>query len=345
SFTFFCAIVLSLAPSPSFAQHGGGGGGGGSHGGGSRGGGHSGSGGHTSGGSHSGPMAGTSTGSGGGSSGGVHVAGGATHPGTQAVAASSAPYGGSHIWAGPSARSSATSAPVERFAAGNNVWQEPPGARGALAVNSAASARANTAAQKNSAVATWGPFVVPAGSRRPLVGSTQTIRPPFIFTPQPRRRFLGNNFFFVGGGCFGGFFPGFCGPGLWWGPGYAWGPGCDLVLGCEGYGYSNYGLDAPNNVQLQSDNPSQEYGPFRWQDSPTGDSVDASRPAATIYLNNGTSDGVKDYWLTGGDLHYITNYGGENRIPVERLDLQRTVDENAALGVTFILSNQPTLRQ
>ena len=92
----------------------------------------------------------------------------------------------------------------------------------------------------------------------------------------------------------------------------------------------------------------EEYGPFRWQGSPdreSADSQEASKPAATIYLKDGTSYGVTDYWLAGGSLHYVTNYGGENSIAVERLDLQRTVDENAALGVNFILSNQPSPRQ
>jgi hypothetical protein len=119
-------------------------------------------------------------------------------------------------------------------------------------------------------------------------------------------------------------------------------------LGCAGYGYPNYGLVASDNMRVESDTPSQEYGPFRWQDSTPGDSAyasDASKPAATIYLKDGSSYGVTDYWLTGGELHYVTNYGGENSIPAERLDLQRTVDDNAALGVNFILSNQPARAQ
>jgi len=350
SFAICCVIVLSLAPQPSFAQHGGGGGG--SHGGGSSGGGHSGGGGggHASGGGHSGPA----FGSGGGSGGGVHVTGGATHSSGASVAASNAPSGGSHIWAGSGAGSSTSSAHVERFAAGNNVWQDPPSARGGPAVNSTASARANTAAQKNSVVASSRLFVARAPSRGPLLGNTQTPRPPIVFNPRHHHHFDNGDFFFFGGGCFGGFFPGFCGSGLWWGPGYGygWGPGCDPVLGCTGYGYSNYGLDSYNNMQVESDTPSQEYGPFRWQDSEAPDSaVDradaraASKPAASIYLRDGSSYGVTDYWLTGGELHYITNYGGENSIPADRLDLQRTVDENAALGVNFILSNQPSPRE
>lgn len=346
-----CAIVLSLAPQPSFAQHGGGGGGshggggGGSHGGG---GGHSGSGGgHAPGGSHGGSAAR----SGGGSGGGSH-AGGTTHSSTAPVAASNTPNAGSHIWVGSSARSWVPSAPVERFAAGNNVWQDPPNARGGSVMNSTASGKPVAAPQKSSLVSSTRPFTPPVAPRGPVLRNTLAIRPPIVFIPQPRHRFLGNNFFFFDGGCFGGFFPGFCGSSFWWGPGFGWGPGCDPVLGCLGYGYPNYGLDDSNNMQVQSDTPSQESGPFRWQESPApgsaNDSADASgapKPAATIYLKDGSSYGVRDYWLSGGDLHYVTNYGGENSISVEQLDLQRTVDENAALGVSFVLSNQPAPRQ
>lgn len=347
SFAIVCSILLSLAPRPVFAQHGGGGSGGGSHGGGSSGGGHSGGGSHASGGSHSGTAGGRTSTSNGGSSGGVHGVS-ASHSGSRTVAASNAPYGGSHIWIGQGGGSSIASMPVERFAAGNNIWQDPPSARPSSLANSNTAAIANAASQKGSVVASTRPFVPPAAPRGPLFGNAQTLRPPVVFIPQPRHRFFDNDFFF-GGGCFGGFFPGFCGSSLWWGPGSAWGPGCDPVLGCTGYGYPNYGLDAPDDAQMQLEMQSrEEYGPFRWQDSPAGgssDSAEASKPPATIYLKDGASYGVTDYWLADGNLHYITNYGGENSIPVERLDLQRTVDENTTLGVSFILSNQPAPRQ
>jgi hypothetical protein len=40
-------------------------------------------------------------------------------------------------------------------------------------------------------------------------------------------------------------------------------------------------------------------------------------------------------------LHYVTSYGGENMIDESRLDLQRTVNENAARGVDFTLRPEP----
>ena len=379
SFVIVCAFMLSLAPETLLAQHAGGGGG--SHGGGSSAGSHSGGTGHASGAGHSGPAAGSSSGSGGSSadvsSGGMHAGGasvGATHSSIAAANSSNAPYAGSHIWADPRAGSSVSSAPVERFAAGNNVWQDPPSARGGATVNSATSAKTSVVGANHAVTPRTRPSIVvgphqsqhaesndrlllthrPTTSvRGPLFGATQTPRPPIVFLPQPRHRSFSNNFFFFSGGCFGGFFPGFCGSSFWWGPGYAWGPDCDPVLGCTGYGHPNYVSDDADQMQVHSDTlPREEYGPFQWQESPAPDStVDlasalaASKSPATIYLKDGSSYGVTDYWLSGGELHYVTNYGGENSISLERLDLQRTVDENAALGVSFILSNQPAPRQ
>ena len=333
----FCALALTLAPAPAFAQHGGGG----SHGGG--GGSHSSGGGHASSGSHgSGPVASSSASSSGGSSGGAAHTGVATHAGAPAASNSVATNTGSRVWGGATSASLASSAPVQRFAAGNNTWQDPPASRASSAARS--NARPMTAAMRR------------PSSRGPLLGTTATALPPHIFIPPHPRHFqIGNDFFFFGGGCFGGFFFGPCGPGLWWGPGFGLGYGCNPILGCAGYGYPNYMNDDSDNMSVESDPSLQdrapEYGPFRWQgDSVADDSApaptlaapaaDAAQHAATIYMRDGSSYGVRDYWLAGGSLHYVTSYGGENSIPVEKLDLQKTVDANAAADISFVLSNQ-----
>jgi hypothetical protein len=186
------------------------------------------------------------------------------------------------------------------------------------------------------------------------------------FFPRPRHRFFGNNFFFSGG-CFGGLFFGPCGSGLWWGPGFALDSGCDPNSDCSGYGNYNDTPDWQNRMQVQPDdqpdwldhkagqpdapNP-REMGLSPWENSPVLDSdhdpADAPappKPATVIYLKDGTSYGITDYWLSGGRLHYVTNYGGENSIAVEQLNLQRTVQENAEHGVRFILSNEPAPRE
>jgi hypothetical protein len=64
-------------------------------------------------------------------------------------------------------------------------------------------------------------------------------------------------------------------------------------------------------------------------------------PLTLLVLRDGSIYGVTDYWLEGGRLHYVTSYGADNSIPIEQLDLQRTVDENWQRGIAFSLRPQP----
>jgi len=68
----------------------------------------------------------------------------------------------------------------------------------------------------------------------------------------------------------------------------------------------------------------------------------AEKTSATLYLTDGSSLVASDYWLTDGKLHYVTASGAENTVNAGQLDLQRTVDENAKLGITFSLKPGPT---
>ena len=61
-----------------------------------------------------------------------------------------------------------------------------------------------------------------------------------------------------------------------------------------------------------------------------------------IYLVDGTNYAVTNYWLAGGDLHYLTSYGADDSVPIGNIDLQRTVDANAAQGVPFTLHPGPS---
>jgi hypothetical protein len=62
---------------------------------------------------------------------------------------------------------------------------------------------------------------------------------------------------------------------------------------------------------------------------------------AVLYLKDGSSYAVTDYWLENGKLHYVASYGGENAIDEGALDLQKTVNENAGRGMTFTLRPGP----
>jgi len=68
------------------------------------------------------------------------------------------------------------------------------------------------------------------------------------------------------------------------------------------------------------------------------------KSSATLYLTDGSSLVAGDYWLTDGKLHYVTATGVENTVDVGQLDLQRTVDENAKLGIAFSLKPVPATK-
>jgi hypothetical protein len=340
------AAALALAPVPAFAQHGGGGGGagggGGSHGGGGGGGGHA-SGGSGGSGSHAG---GTSAPSGGGSG---------SHPSASSAGGSNNNSGG-HWWnpfhSGSSGNGNSGNAgnvksgsnqSSEHYAAGNNTWQDPPATTGR------ASGHVN-----------YGPAngVRPTGPQRnPTNGAINSARgavatPPHVFPPRhPGRPYYPYYPYYPYSG-FG------WGGGLWWGGFYP----CDPFWGCYGYGYGygygggygyyggsfggDYSADlsynSPNDATVsQEPNPTLYAAPSSDAEQSSGAGSSEQQPYVILYLKDGSSYAVSDYWLFGGKLHYVTSYGGENMIDQSQLDLQRTVNENAARGVDFTLRPEP----
>ncbi|MFZ3330101.1 MAG: hypothetical protein WA197_05690 [Candidatus Acidiferrales bacterium] len=341
------ALMLALAPTPAFAQHGGGGGGGGgAHGGGGGGGGShggGGGGGHVGGGSGGGGShaGATSAPSGGSSHGGGASASGANNSGghwwNPFHSGASASGRGSNVAGGNG--NSGTNGSPEHFAAGNNTWQEPPAPAGhaSPAVNHYAPASATR------------PVVV---GKQPAHGATGAIHeagvvagPPHVFPPTRGRGGYPNYFYnpypYFGFGWGGG---------LWWGGFYP----CDPFWGCYGYGYGggyglyggsfggDYGADLSYNSQ-DDEGSSQEPNTTLFA-APAGEQVGgetSQQPYVILYLKDGSSYAVSDYWLAGGKLHYVTSYGGENVIDESQLDLQRTVNENATRGVDFTLRPEP----
>jgi hypothetical protein len=340
------AAALALAPAPAFAQHGGGGGGagggGGSHGGGGGGGGHASGGSGGSGGSHAG---GTSAPSGGGS--GSHA--------SATSAGGSNNNSGGHWWnpfhSGSSGNGnsgnvgnvkSGSNQSSEHYAAGNNTWQDPPATAG------------HTSGHVNYHAPATGARP-PGPQRNPTNGAIASTRgavagPPHVFPPRhPGRPYYPYYPYY--------FYPyyGFgWGGGLWWG---GFGP-CDPFWGCYGYGYGysgggygyyggsfggNYSADLSydsSNDASQEPNPSLYAAPSSDAGQSSGEAP-SQQPYVILYLKDGSSYAVSDYWLFGGKLHYITSYGGENVIDQSQLDLQRTVNENAARGVDFTLRPEP----
>src|ERR1700691_4707031 len=303
------AAVLALAPAPAFAQHGGGGGGGGgSHGGG--GGSHGGSGGgHASSGSGSGSHATSNASS--SNTGGhwwnpFHGSGVNNAAGTKAGGTAS----------GGSATNSTGTNATTHFAAGNNVWQDPP-----------ANTRANTNAPSrfyatsNRDAATAKPVQRTTNNTLGRAGISQnTLRQrPIIYYPyNPYGYGFGSPFGFGYGGGYGAGYDG------------GYGGGSDMTFESNG---ADQG--APNG-----DMASAEGNAGEWQNAPENSAQpnDAkTQPYVVISLRYGSSYAVSDYWLAEGKLHYVTSYGGENSVDANQIDLQRTVNENAAHGVTFTL--------
>ena len=60
-----------------------------------------------------------------------------------------------------------------------------------------------------------------------------------------------------------------------------------------------------------------------------------------LVLKDGLSFGLTDYWVEGGMLHYVTTYGRQNAIDLDRIDLDKTVKLNSSRGIPFVLSERP----
>jgi hypothetical protein len=353
------ACGLALAPAPTFAQHGGGGGGGGAHGGGGGGGSHGSSGGGM--GSAPSSNSGSAHASGGNAAGGSGSSGGHWwNPFHGGSSSSAAARGTSAVPAGNiKTESSATS---EHFAAGNNTWQEPPhaGMSAVGRVNYYGPANVNgsrpfvpIATTTRTPVTSAHSAAAVAAAQRPF----QPIRPgnPYY----PFYPFFGFNPFYGGLGFgFGGYGP--CSPffgcfGYGFGYGYGFGGGLGYfgdTSGGYGSGWTDAAAEGSGNV-TSPDNPDSYLlaapgtgGAEAAADSSKGTQVlrEDSAPQQTyvlLYLKDGSSFAVSDYWLADGKLHYVTSYGGDNAVDESRVDLQRTVNENAARGVDFTLKPQP----
>lgn len=176
-------------------------------------------------------------------------------------------------------------------------------------------------------------------ARVPLLGSALI----------PRRRFLGNGFFFFGGGCFGGFFPGFCsfGPGFFGLPFWdTWGWDNDGVAPPESFGYP-FSPSMSDDIEARLENQPQYYqaAPFGYEyqyppeamTAPSERDKNAEGQLLLLYLSDGSVYGLTEYWVADGKLHYVTTYGGENAIDMSLVDVQHTVDVNAKRGVKFVL--------
>ena len=64
--------------------------------------------------------------------------------------------------------------------------------------------------------------------------------------------------------------------------------------------------------------------------------VKPGSPITLLQLRDGSMYGLTDYWVRDGEFHYRTTYGGENSLPLERIDFAKSVEINAGRDVPFV---------
>jgi hypothetical protein len=160
--------------------------------------------------------------------------------------------------------------------------------------------------------------------RRPITG-TRPPAPPF-----PRPPFLNS--------CFG---HGFC-------SGFGFGFGspllCDPFFGfgsCFPFFGSAFGFQSDSS-SVGAETHDVVSGASDLSSTPTVPSTDgADHPITLLQLKNGWMYGLIDYWVEGDTLHYVTNYGGKNSVPLDQVDLATTIRLNSERGVEFSLHTKP----
>jgi hypothetical protein len=120
------------------------------------------------------------------------------------------------------------------------------------------------------------------------------------------------------------------------------------------YGCSGAEWLSDDAAPYSSDDQSTEYEDSSADDAAADSSSDAAAPDSApaqhedaapqttlLQLKDGSMYGLSAYWVDGGELHYVTNYGGANAIALDEIDLAKTVQLNAAHGQAFVLAEKP----
>jgi hypothetical protein len=249
---------------------------------------------------------------------------------------------------GGGARAGAVRAPQAPAARAPTPTVSRPGAASAVIIRPITSRPTSIAMGVNPVTTFRTPL--PSGIRLPF-------RPPLRFPPRPIGPFFGSGNF--GGFGFNPFFFPSCNP--FWGMGF----GCGLLAPYYGIGYGpavSYpaGPAYPSEPPYPSDpvysppEPSAtlQYTPLvnQYPSLSTLPGQDLTAPGGAgaplrnemlLYLQDGSVFAVASYTVSDGELHYVTAYGGRNNVAVGFLDLQKTIEANAARGVAFTLTPGP----
>jgi hypothetical protein len=101
------------------------------------------------------------------------------------------------------------------------------------------------------------------------------------------------------------------------------------------------GVSGASSESVESQTPSDSSGlapSAPPQDAESSSSaVKVEPPVTLLQLRDGSMYGLIRYWVHGGRLHYVTDYGGEDNVPLERIDVAKTTQLNASRGTPLIL--------
>jgi hypothetical protein len=179
----------------------------------------------------------------------------------------------------------------------------------------------------------------------------------FVLTLQPGQSFV----FPFGQGFNGGFHRSFCGSAFnfqfgfeplncfgnsflnpFFSP-YGLGDGAGLYYGRGNYGFTSSGQTFEESSEYEPPSAPGTYTPEALTPAQPEEQP-APLPVTLLALKDGTMYGVTDYWLDHGQLHYLASYGGENSVPLDRVDIDKTVELNSANGAGFNLRSAPAAR-
>ncbi|MGH9828285.1 MAG: hypothetical protein ACREDR_34100, partial [Blastocatellia bacterium] len=104
---------------------------------------------------------------------------------------------------------------------------------------------------------------------------------------------------------------------------------------------ATFGDYLPNTNYAPSYSYEPEPLPVPEEQPPSANVSTATQPIVDLVLKDGTVFGVTSYWLLNDRLYYITTYQIQSSIPIDQLDLQKTVDMNWKRGVAFTITPQP----
>ena len=78
------------------------------------------------------------------------------------------------------------------------------------------------------------------------------------------------------------------------------------------------------------------------RDSGLSNDSNGDQQVTLLQLLDGSMYGLTSYHVVGHELHYTTDYGAQNSVPLDRIDFTQTLNLNAERHVPFVLEPKPS---